>query len=81
MVTSVLDILIGHLLIHGYNNLFARQALSCHIDVRLGLALTTIDVFLDLIDFLILKFRKHFLDFECVHGGIGALGFGRSLSV
>jgi len=81
VVTSVFDILVGHLFVHRYNNLFARWALSCHIDVVLGLALTSIDNFLDLINFSILKFREYFLDFEHVHGGIGALGFGRSLSI
>jgi len=49
--------------------------------MRLGLALASIDDFLDLIDFLILKFWEHFLDFKWVHGGIGALEFRRSLSI
>jgi len=73
VVTSILDILVGCLFVHEYNNLFARQALSYHINVRLGLALTSIDDFLDLINFSILKFWEHFLDFECVYGSIGAL--------
>jgi len=81
MVTSILDILVGCLLIHGYDNLFARQALSCHIDARLGLILTSVNDFLNLIDFLILKFQEHFFDFEHVHSGIGALGVGRGLSI
>jgi len=81
VVDSILDILVGHLLVHGYDNLFARWALSYHIDVRLGLALASINDFLDLINFLILKFQKHFLDFEHVYGGIGALKVGRSLSI
>jgi len=79
VVDSILNILVGHLLVHEYE-LFARWALSCHIDV-IGLALTFINDFLDLINFLILKFQEHFLDFEHVHDGIGALEVGRSLSI
>jgi len=81
MVTSILNILVSCLLVHGYDNLFARWTLSYHIDARLRLALASVNDFLDLIDFLILKFWEYFLDFEYVHGSIGALGFERSLSI
>jgi len=40
---------------HGHNNLFAGRALSGHINLRLGFALTSIDDLLDLVNFLILK--------------------------
>ena len=57
------------------------QHLGGHIDAGLWFALATINDFLNLIDFLILQLRKHFLDFESVHNNIRVLRFRRSLSI
>jgi len=77
----ILNIHVGCFLVHGNNNLFARRALSGHINARLGFALTAVDDFLDLVDFVVLEFWKHLFDLESVHCCIGVLEFRKSLGV
>ena len=77
----ILDVPSGHLIAHGNNDLLMGRTLGGHIDVRLWFALTAINDFLNLIDFLILKLKKHFFDFESVHSNVRVLRFERSLSV
>jgi len=58
-----------------------ERALSGHIDAGLWFALTTVNDFLNLIDFLILQLKEHFFDFESIHSNVRVLRFKRSLSV
>jgi len=77
----ILSILSSYLIAHGNNDLLMRRALGGHIDVELWFALAAINDFLNLIDFLILKLREHFLDFKSVHSNVRVLRFERSLSI
>jgi len=81
MRAHILNICEGCFLVHENNNLFVRRALSDHVDVRFGFALTAIDDLLDLINFVVLEFWKYLFDLESVHHCIEVLGFRRSLGI
>jgi len=69
MSACILDISAGHLFVHRNDNLFAGRALSSHVDARLRFTftITAVNDFLDLVNFVILEFGEHFLDFKSVH--------------
>jgi len=71
----ILDECIGCFFVHENNNLFARGSLGDYIELRLGLALTTVDNLLNLINLVILEFWEYFFDLESVHHCVGVLGF------
>jgi len=75
MKVHILDKCVGCFLVYGNDNLFARGSLGSHIESRLGFALATINDLLNLIDLVILEFRKHLFDLESVYYCIGVLGF------
>ena len=70
MRTCVLDIFVGCLLAHGHNDLFMGEALGGHVDLRLRFVIISIDDLLYLINFLILQFWEHLLDFEHIYDSV-----------
>ena len=81
MLTCIFAIFFYCLIIHGNNDLLTKGTFHSHIDLRFCFVLDAIDNFLNLINFLVLKFWEHLFDFESVYRDVIVLRYKRSLSI